>query len=337
MFTLLLWYELSSVSVALGWGAFALMMFEAGIWRGSASLRLQAYVAGACTFLRLLFVNLNAASADHLGPRLYTIVPLAVLFFYLYWRLSEAEVAETLLPAERTFKAAQVFAWLGTTTVVMMLRFEVSLDWVATAWAATCFALMALAWWSQKRVFMHQALLLSLGVLFRGVFHNLYERSYFTAPSEVLSSLSTISAVAFLFASLIFAFKLRRTSADDEKRSLVARAGGLLDARPEQLLFFVPLALLTAFLAVELRSGLVTAAWALEGVVVFVVAMWIGERSYRLSAMALLLLCVGKVFVVDIWHMVIRDRAITCMLLGAAVVGVSILYNKNREKVRQYL
>lgn len=334
MLTLLLWYELSSAGVALGWGAFALIMLEMGIWRGSANLRLQAYVAGACTFLRLLFVNLNAASAARLSPRLYIIVPLAALFFYLYQRVDEQ--ADRLSPAERNLKVAPAFAWLGAVTVVMLLRFEAPLDWVAAAWAAAVLAGMALAWRTGRRVFMHQALLLSLGVLFRGVMHNLYERSYFTAPSKLISYLAVILAAGFLFAGLVFAFRLRQPPPEEKKNWLV-RAGRLFDAHPEQVLFFVPLVLFTAFLAVELRPGVVTVAWALEAVIVFLAALWIGERSYRVSAMGLLLLCVGKVLVVDIRHMGPGDRAITFIVLGALLLGVSILYTKNREKVRQYL
>jgi uncharacterized membrane protein len=337
MLTLLLWYELSSASVALGWGMFALLMFEIGARRRSLQMRVQAYVAGVCTFLRLLFVNLNATSAERFGPRVYTIVPLALLFFYLYWRLEESEQAGSLSSAERKLKAAESFAWLGTTTIVLMLRFEPPLDWVAAAWAAAVFALMALAWWTQRRVFAHQAMLLSLGVLFRGVMHNLYERSYFTPESAVLSNLSTISAVAFLFASLFFAFKLQLPAAEGERKNWLARAVLLLDAHPEQALFFVPLALITAYLAVELRSGVVTMAWALEAVLVFMVALWIGERSYRISAMGLLLLCVGKVAVIDFWSMARGDKAITFVVLGGLLLGVPILYSKNREKLRQFL
>jgi Predicted membrane protein (DUF2339) len=336
MFTLLMWYELSSVSVALGWGAFALIMLEAGIWRGSVNLRLQAYVAGGCTFLRMLFVNLNASSAGRLSPRLYTIVPLAALFFYAYQRLDEQ--ADRLSPLERKVRAATMFAWMGTTTVVLMLRFATPLDWVATVWAAVVFAAMALAWWAGKRVFAHQALLLSLGVLFRGVLHNLYERSYFTSPSLFFSSLSTTSAVAILFAALIFAFKLRRQPTQGEdKANWLVRAGRMLDAHPEQVLFFVPLALLTAFLGVEVASGWLTLAWGLEAVVVFLVALWIGERSYRLSAMGLLLLLVGKIAILDFRHMSGAEKAITFTVVGALIMGVSILYTRYREKVRQFL
>jgi hypothetical protein len=297
-------------------------------------------VAAVCVFLRLLFVNLNAVSTGRWSPRLYTVIPLALFFFYVYRRLDEQSAA--LHELERKFKAAQILAWLGTLTVVLLLRFEVALDWIATAWAALAFALVALAWKSTKRIFLHQALFLSLGVLFRGVMHNLYERSYFTSPPlKFVPNLSwnavyISSAAAVLLAALFFAFKLRRPSAEEGKSRLVQILGSL-SARPEQLLFFVPLALVTAYLAVDLRSGLVTMAWALEGVAVFLFALWLGERSYRIAGLGLLLLCVGKIVTIDIWRLVLRDRAITFIVLGALLFGVSILYSRNREKVRQFL
>jgi predicted membrane protein DUF2339 len=332
MLTLLLWYELKSASVALAWGVFALVMLETGLARRSVSLRLQAYVAGVCVFLRIIFVNLNATSIRGLAPRLYTIVPLLVLFFYFYQRL---ESAPALSETEVRFKPARVFAWFGTLTAVLLLRFEVPLDWVATAWAGVVFVLMATAWKTQKRLFLHQGLVVSAGVLSRGVLHNLYERSYFTSPSHLHSSLTVGSAAGILFASLFFAFKLKREAGGE--RHWLAQVLSLIDARPEQLLFFFPLALVTAFLAVELRSGTVTMAWGLEAVAVFVIALWIGERSYRLSALGLLFLCVGKIVVIDIWRLGIRDRAITFIVLGTLILGVSILYSKNREKVRAFL
>jgi uncharacterized membrane protein len=334
MLNLLVWYELNTASVALGWAIFALLMLEVGLARRSLSLRLQAHVAAVSVFLRILFVNLNATSVSisTFGPRLYTVVPLIALFFYFYARLDgQAELSER----ERGFKPAQIFAWFGTITAVLLLRFELPLDWVATGWALVVFLLMAIAWKTQKRIFLHQSMLVSVGVLSRGVFHNLYERSYFTSPSHLHSTLTTLSAALVLFASLFFAFKVRRKLPGEG--GFLSQVLQIVDARPEQLLFFLPLLLVTAFLAVELRSALVTVAWGLEAVAVFIIALWIGERSYRLSGLGLLFLCVGKIVVIDIWRLGIRDRAITFIILGTLILGVSILYSRNREKVRAFL
>ncbi|HEX5434735.1 MAG TPA: DUF2339 domain-containing protein, partial [Candidatus Angelobacter sp.] len=334
MLTLLMWYELNTAAVALAWGAFALIMLETGVARRSLNLRVQAYAAGISVFLRILFVNLNATSVlpSRLGPRLYSIVPLLILFFYFYSRL---EADDDLAPFENRFKPAQLFAWMGTLAAVLLLRFELPLDWVATGWAVLVFALMAGAWKLRKRVFLHQAMLVSAGVISRGVFHNLYERSYFISPSHFHSAVTVFSAAGVLFAALPFAFKLKSEPAGEGGR--LVRIFRMLDAHPEQWLFFLPLALITAFLAVELQSGMITVAWGLEAVAVFLAALWVGERSYRLSALGLLFLCVGKIIAIDIWRLGIRDRAITFIVLGTLILGVSILYSRNREKVRAFL
>ena len=66
------WYELRPASVALGWALLALALFEIGMkWRWRP-LRLQAYLAFAAVFLRILFVNLNAAGARERSVRVFT-------------------------------------------------------------------------------------------------------------------------------------------------------------------------------------------------------------------------------------------------------------------------
>ena len=115
------------------------------------------------------------------------------------------------------------------------------------------------------------------------------------------------------------------------------RVFALLNRRPEQVFFFIALALLTVLLALEMRHGMVTLAWGLEGVAVFILALWLSERSFRLSGLALLLLCVGKIILVDVWRLNPRDRYLTFIVLGAALLLVSFLYTRNRDALRQYL
>ena len=107
--------------------------------------------------------------------------------------------------------------------------------------------------------------------------------------------------------------------------------------RPEQAFFFIALTLLTVLLALEMRHGMVTLAWGVEGVAVFLLALWLGERSFRLSGLGLLLLCTGKIIVLDVWRLNPLDRYLTFIVLGAALLLVSFLYTRNREALRQYL
>ena len=106
---------------------------------------------------------------------------------------------------------------------------------------------------------------------------------------------------------------------------------------PEQIVFFVSLLMATTLLAIEMRHGLITVSWGIEGVVVFLFALLVGERSFRLSGLGLLLLCVGKIVIVDVWGLHPRDRYLTFIIMGCALLLVSFLYTRHRDTVKQYL
>jgi len=323
--------------VAVAWTLLGLVLFEVGRVRRLPYLRLQAYLAFASSFLRLFFVNFNASGMPgHLSPRFYTTVPLALAFFYVYSVLDSS--SDPNLDRDRRWKAAEIVCFLGTFTLAGWARFELEADWVIAAWSAMIWVLLAIAWRYRKRAFLHQGLVLGVAVLARGTLHNFYQRSYFPAPFWQSRSLTVGVSVALLFAALPFALKLRRPP--EESSTQLGKLRWFLrvmDRRPEQVFFFIPFFLLTVLLALEMPRGMVTVAWGGEAVAIFLVALALGERSYRLSALGLLLLCVGKIVLFDVWGLLPRDRYLTLIALGCALLGVSFLYTRYRETMRQYL
>jgi hypothetical protein len=145
------------------------------------------------------------------------------------------------------------------------------------------------------------------------------------------------SAAAILLASLFFAFRLRGRFSLSESASPWMRRLAVIAGRPEQVVFFVPIILVTFMLALKMKSGMVTVSWGLEGVLIFLLALALRERSFRLTGLGLLLLCVLKVMALDVWGLQARDRYITLIIVGAALVFVSFLYTRYRETIRQYL
>ena len=334
---LLAWYELRPVSVAVVWAVGALLLLETGVARNSPALRLQAYAALIAAFLRLFFVNLNAAGVPgEISPRFYTVVPIALGLFYVYWRLGEA--GESLHSFERKCRPAELCCWMGMITIASLMRFELPADWVGAAWAALAFALVAIAWRSTRRIFLHQALLVSVGVMFRTILHNFYERSYFPAPAWQSRWVCVGVTIALLIAAQPMLFQLRvRKSGHTGSASIWVRSCRAVARRPEQLFFFISAMLLTVLLALEMRHGMVTLSWGVEALAIFLFALWVGERSFRLTGLGLLLLCVGKILVVDVWRLQPSDRYLTLIVLGGALLLVSFLYTRHREAIRQYL
>lgn len=334
---LLAWYELRPVSVVPAWVLLALVLFELGFARGSLSLRLQSYAILICAFLRIFFVNLNAGVPGAMvSPRVYTTIPLALALFYIYSRLADRQ--DDFLAKDRGLDAAALHCFLGTFTVVALMRFELDPDWVVAAWAALALALAALAWKTGRRMFLHQGLFLAFVIVFRTILHNFYERSYFPAPFWHGRVPCVGLTVALLLGALFFGFKLRRQdeAPPEPGRGLISVLS-LIDRHPEQVFFFAPALLLTGLLAVEVPKGLVTLAWGVEAVAVFLFALRVGERSFRLTGLGLLLLSVAKIIVIDVWGMNPRDRYLTFIVLGSALVLVSFLYTRYRETLRQYL
>src|SRR5262249_5653013 len=154
-----------------------------------------------------------------------------------------------------------------------------------------------------------QALVMALATAFRGALHNLYERSFLPGPFWHGRTVTTSVTAGLLFATLCFAFPLRRRSEGVDGGP--ARGLRAVLRHPEQLLFFLPLGLMAALLAVTLRRGMITVGWSALGVVVFLFALWVRERSFRLAGLGLLLLGVAKILVVDVWELGPRDRYLT--------------------------
>ena len=335
LLALLAWYELRPVSVALAWVVLGVLLFEIGLESRSFNLRLQAYLALVAGFCRIFIVNLSAeGSPGEISPRVYTVVPIALSLFYVYWRLRIAS-AETVAQEQRR-KVTDVCAFLGTITVAALMRFEIPTDWVATAWAALAVVLLLIAGRFGERIFLYQSLLLVFAVLFRTVLHNFYQRTYFPAPLVDSRAFCVGTTILLFAAGLPIAFKLRRTedSSDEAPWRHLLR---LVTGHPEQVFFFASVSLLTTLLALDMRHGMVTVSWGIQGVAVFLLALWLGERSFRLTGLGLLLLCVGKIVLVDVWRLNPRDRYLTLIVLGSALLLVSFMYTKHREALRQYL
>ncbi len=331
----LMWYELEPLSIAVAWATFGAVLVEFGLRRQLRQLQFQGYVALGAAFVRIFFANLNSGvEGAFSAPRLYTVLPIIAIFFFVYFDLAAASRRNN---GTRAWHIDYLFAYMATGTVIALLYFQFAGDWVATAWSAVTVALLGMALILRREVFLQQALLLSCGTLARGLLHNLFGSSYFTGGSWEGRFLVLGSAIALLFLSLPIAFRLRRSFGPVEGDSKLRRMVAAAMRHPEQFMFFVSVILLTVLLALKMNHGLVTVSWGIEGLAIFIGALLVKERSFRLTGLAILLLCVGKIALIDAWHLAARDRYVTFIILGASLLLVSFLYSKYRETMRRYL
>jgi hypothetical protein len=336
--SMVLWHELKPLGVAVGWAAFGLILFEYGLLRKISQFRYQAYIALIAAFIRIFFVNLTAGQpGEFWGVRLYTILPLVLIFFFVYAQLPGESKKEAQVGHDRDWHFDVIVGCLGTAAVAALLRFQFIGEWVVTAWAALVLVLFAAAYFLKKDLFLYQAIALTVLTFARGVAHNLFGSSYFSEGDWKGRYVVVGIAVALLLASLAFAFPLRKRAADLSDATLTRRIWSALARRPEQLQFFAGVVLLWLMLTVKMNAGMKTVAWGIEGVGIIVLALLVKERSFRLTGLGLLLLCVAKIMALDAWGLHGRDRYITLIVVGSALILVHYLYMRYRETIRQFL
>jgi hypothetical protein len=262
------------------------------------------------------------------------VVPLAVAYFFTDWRLRRSGAHGDDLPV-----AGTLFSYCGVISTAALLLFELQPVWVAAGWAALALAMIAAAWGFRRRDYLYQSYLLAAGVAAQATVHNFFRLALIQAFPSALSQWGQRyyvgAAIAVLFAGLPFAFLLRRLAANQPKNQTKTEFDA--EIHPEQVFFFVPFGLLTALIAFESSRGQLTVSWGIEGLATFLFAVWVGERGFRLAGLGLLLVCVAKIFLIDVWGLDPQSRYITLIILGGALLFVSFLYTRHKEKFTRYL
>jgi len=357
---LLMSYELRPHAVALGWSLFGLVLFEIGVQWRSLNWRLQGYVGFGLSFLRIAYFNLGFSPQE----LLLTTLPIAFVFYLAYLQLTRltnfpsnsasSGAANPAAPVmafaktnshpfalDRQIYAPTILAYLGSATLALFARSYFRDGWVLVAWAVLSLVFIGVSWATQEDVFLHHSLIVAFLGFLQGLSYELLDAGHPGSAWSTSHATYIATAAAILFAAQAFAFPLRARfaavrSSSSSRGDLNITIADLL-RRPEQIYFFLPMILVTFLILNEVSQGRVTIGWGIEAVATFLFALIVGERSFRLAGLGLLLVCVARIVVLDVWRQERADRFITFIILGVALLLVSYLYTRYSEAIRRYL
>ena len=325
----LLWVEATSGVVGLAWGLFGLVLIEvAGLTRDKALLW-QGRALLVASFARIFFADLNSTS--RLGalpvPEI-TVTILAAIYYYCAFT------------SEDSPRIRSALLWMGTTSIAALLRFEMPPEWVAVGWAAMAVVLYFASGALREETFRAQCYAMTLLAGIRCGFDNFYRVSpwRFTNVRTV-----TVTACALLLYVLFAAAKMAKRKPEPKDDTQKPQDRGVryawrsIESYPQHLFFFVPTILLTILVSLEVRRGFLTAAWGIEGLIVFLAVLKMDERAYRWFSLSLFMLCVARIVTVDVWNFDALGRIVSFLGLGVALLGVSFLYARHRELLRRVL
>jgi len=347
----------SEFALAPVWAGLGLALFEIGRFTRKGFLRWQGLALVGVAFTRYLASDLMSggpATLLKLSPAgnliensAFSLVNSALLEVLIlaaagYWLLERARDPERSMSREHL--AGLAADSVGTLSIALWFAYRFPSPWVpvpggeawvSSIWAAMATVLLGLAWLLRRRAFLAQALALVLAVLGRAFFLDLWADTpagFWHGPLFHLSL-----AALILMAALPFAFRLRGEGFFPASALKLPADLDLAFRSPHQVFFFAPFALMVVALAAKLNSGHITIAWSLLGLAVFLFALAVGERSYRLAGLSLLLLCVVKILLMDVWKLAPAERYPTLIVLGLALLAVSFLYTRFAKVIRRYL
>jgi hypothetical protein len=268
------------------------------------------------------------------------------MFYYLFALMRSGGLASRTNDAPSS-GLSELYSYFGVISLLAVLRFEFPTAWVAAGWAIVSVALMILGRSISVEAFRVQATFVTLLVLARCVFENL------SLPNETawmnLRLASTASVISTFMLGFVLAKLLPKSDrnlasihrghkmapsygTDDfvltEKGvTAVAGAGSIrwalraCDRSAHHFYFFSAVGLVTALIGREIGgSDYLTVGWAVEGIVVFVLALFLKERSYRLFAMAVFLVCTARIFLLDVWQLTTTNLRVTCIGTVAVIL-----------------
>jgi hypothetical protein len=281
--------------------------------------------------------------SNHIFSLVYSLLfEVLVLAAGGYWLLERTRDHERCTRAEHIvgFMADA----LGTLSIALWFAYKFPSEWVPVSggeawvtaiWAGMASVLLALAWLMRRKAFLVQAMVLAGAVVARGIILDLFADS----PSDFWHGtlFHLVVAVMILLAALPFGFMLRESDRFGEATISPPSDIAALLRHPEQWFFFSAFGLEVIALAFKLSSGHITIAWSVLGLGVFLFALLVGERSYRLAGLGLLLVSVAKILLMDVWKLSPSDRYTTLIVLGLALLTVSFLYTRFGEAIRKFL
>jgi hypothetical protein len=289
------------------------------------------------SFARIFFADLNSTAAiGHFSARVVTVSLLTALYFYV------------ALTSEQSSHFRAILFWLGTISIVSLIRFQISAEWVAVAWAALVVVLYFAGSTRKLATFRDQSFGLAFLVGIRCAFDNFYQIARWHFTNTRIATVVAASALLYILFVVTQITKQTRkdslqsdatVSPDKENRlfSDLRRFWTLVRIYPQHLFFFIPTILLTVLLSLEVRRGFLTATWGIEALIIFLIVLKMDERAYRWFSLLLFLLCVGRIIVHDVWNLDALGRIISFMGLGLTLLAVSFLYARHRELLRKVL
>jgi hypothetical protein len=315
---------------------------------------LHSLVLSAAIFLKAVFVDSWSLAGFTAGPdiassRLLAMASAALLFLIgsgMYFKKRRELSYETGLWneyfASRRFAAGgnghenrlwETYLSMALVLVLFISALELRGSWVTVAWTAEWAVLLLAGLRYSPRINLYGLLLAGLMA-----FKNLFYDSFALGPPTSLETFRPfafgVTIVAFLAAAVVYRLNENEPAFAPELPRWLPFGGVEYRKHPLWPYYFVGgVVLVTVLLMAELQDGAISAAWAVEAIVLIVIGFRVELSLVRRVGIILFLITIVKVFVLDVAGLEPLFRIVSFIVLGVILLLASFIYSRYRVMI----
>lgn len=326
------WLDLPKVLTAPCWIILGVILLQLGISRKNYHQRIQGYILSIGSFLRLLMSNmLVTGGISLLSYRMLTCVPVLLLLYYCVMILRDKKTEPILKGSEK--KMIFIFPYMVFVIIMFLLWYEAPKNLVAPIWGIIAVAYSLRGVYSKEKHYLSISSIAAISACARAIFVNLFQGKYLVgAEGNVIFPVITIGA---LYLGNVFYLRSK-----EALKEIEGKGDGKIRTflHSSRLIYsIVATLLLTILLIVKLQGVLLTVSLGLEGMFLFLLGFGIKEKYWRMFGLVILLLTLGKAFLIDLRQLSTLYYILCLIGLGMALLFVSYVYTKNKDKIKKLI
>lgn len=322
-----LWYVLPASAVVIGWALVGLLTIEIAFRAPWQLLRFTGHVIMTFCFFRVFMANMSAdALTMGISYRVLTVVPLIALMIHLYFR-TDVEIDWEAAPTGATRAFSPGYSYFAAILAAFLLRFEIGAGLTAPAWAIVAIFLTGAAQLFKNCHFGRQACLMGIGAVGYAFSTDLRN----AGASELTSS------PWFLGSVMVAALYVNRWMAHNEEVQANGSVLMIFDVFRREIFSLAGSISLAFLLYIEVSGGYLTLAWAAMGICLLVAGFFVRDRVLRLTGLSAAMICILKVFLYDARVLDAPLRILAFICLGGALILISWVYARFRERFQELL
>jgi hypothetical protein len=326
------WLDLPKVLTAPAWIGLGVILLQMGISTDNNHQRIQGYILGIGSFVRLLMSNMTIEGGiGCISYRLLSTIPVLLLLYYCLMILNDEKTKAILKDAEK--KMGVIYPYMVFVALMFLTRYEAPESMVAPTWGIIGVIYSFIGVKSRQTHYLSISSLAALSAAVRAIFVNLFEGRYLvgTSTANIMYPIFTIGAL-YIGNILYLAGREKLVGIEG------VGEGPKKHLRSPRLIFgLAATILLTTLLAVKLKDVSLTIGLGLEGLLLFLAGFGLKEKNWRIYGLIVLLLTLLKAFLIDLRQLSTLYYILSLIALGLALLFVSFIYTKYKDKIKKLI